>query len=183
MPTKTRPKRKLLPAILRTPIEISLDLLPKAFGKSTPQAEAEEKRICEERSKRLKEVFKLYDVDPSNPDDLVRFIYLMSAQLFPDGFKCVLEGEHKTRKTKWTATRKCDLVIFMRACRDTSQHTEIEAAKLYAKVIAADFGHLAPEGLVARYHEAQKWVAARELTAIERLDLLQNKPNAISWFE
>ena len=174
MPAKTRPKRKPLPAILRTPIEVSLDLVPKAFGTSTPEAEAEEKRIWEERGKRLKEVFKYYDVEPSNPQDLMRLIWLMAADLFPRGFECVLGGEHKTRKHEWTAIRKLDLLVFMRACLDC-RYTEIEAAELYVKTFAKVHGHRSANGIVTRFHEAENWIAAGKLTAKEKLDLLESE--------
>ena len=181
MPAKTRPKRKPVPAILRTPIEAKLDLLHKVFGNSTPQAEAEERRIREERCKRLKEVFKFYDVEPSNPQDLMRLLWLMAADLFPDGFKCVPEGEDKTRKTEWTATRKRDLLVFMRACLDCG-YTQVQAAELYVKTFAKGHGHRSATGIVTRYHEAENWIAAGKLTENETLDLIESKYRADSYF-
>ena len=170
MPAKTRPKRKPVPAILRTPIPMTLDVVPKLFGASTPQAEAEEKRIWKERGKRLKEVFKYYDVEASNPQDLMRLIWLMAADLFPRGFECVLDGDHKTKKTKWTLNRKIELLSFIGGHQDAGK-TLTEAAESYAKI----YPTLSPQGIISLFYETRKWLEAGKLTSREMLDLLERK--------
>ena len=152
MPKKRRPRRKPVPAILRTPISITLDLVPKVFGDSTPQAEAEARRLWEERGKRLRAIFEYYDINPrSDPNALTKLIWFMAADLFPVG----------------TLNRKLELLAFMRAHQDAG-HTLERAAEEYAKI----HRHLSPQGIVARFHEFQIWERTGNLTAKEMLELL-----------
>jgi hypothetical protein len=92
LPNKKPSRRKPVPRILRTPIEVS------KFG--------DRGSIERQVDERIPAVYDLYGVDREAPQSTNQLVEAMARKRFPGAFKLCLKGYPKTKKPKWTSAAR-----------------------------------------------------------------------------